>query len=357
MTGIERVVTAMQHKEADRVPTCALFCGACHRIYGCSFDEFSQDGEIAGKAFVESTEVIGHDGNVSLIDLTVEAHDFGQDTQFLKNDTARPNYNNPLVAGPEEYDKVQSIMACKTKGPSGISRMGEMVKTVDILMNETGNERAVVAFVYGPLGTLSMMRGAEKLFYDCIKHPEAVLNAVEVITDVLVDYIKELCKLGPHGICLDTLFASSCIMSKKLWKKMEAPFAKKLAEVTKECGSTFWVHNCGNGVYFDAQCEAMDPIGISYAYVPSDCENFEDMKEKYGDKLVLFGHINPAERLFLGTKTELFEECRKEIQTLGKGGGYIMAPGCEFPPNGSILRAMEMVEAAEYYGTYPLTHS
>jgi uroporphyrinogen decarboxylase len=354
MTGLERVVESLQHKEADRVPTCALFCGACHRVYGCGFDEFSQDGEIAGKAFVQSTEVIGHDGNVLLMDLTVEAHDFGQETQFLRNDTTRPNYNNPLVTGPDDYGKVQPIKACDTKGLSGISRMKEMVKTLDIVMNETGNEKAVVAFVYGPLGTLSMMRGAENLFYDCVKYPEAILEAEEIITEALIDYTKELCKLKPHGVCLDTLFASSCIMSKKLWTKMEAPFAKRISEVAKECGTTFWVHNCGNGVYFDAQCEAMDPIGISYAYVPSDCESFEDMKAKYGDKLVLFGHVNPAERLFLGSKEELLEECKHEMQMLGNDGGYIMAPGCEFPPNGPILRAMEMVEAAELYGRYPL---
>jgi uroporphyrinogen decarboxylase len=300
--------------------------------------------------------VIGHDGNVLLMDLTVEAHDFGQETEFLKNDTTRPNYNNPLVTGPDDYTtKVKPIKACQTKGPSGISRMAEMTKTLDIVMNETGNDKAVVAFVYGPLGILSMMRGAEKLFYDCVKSQDSVNKALEVITDVVIDYIKELCKLKPHGVCLDTLFASQCIMSKKLWNQTEAPFAKRISEVTKEAGTTFWVHNCGNGVYFDAQCEAMDPIGISYAYVPSDCESYEDMKAKYGDKLVLFGHINPAERLFLGTKEELLEECRHEIQMLAKGGGYIQAPGCEFPPNGPILKAMEMVEAVERYGRYPIS--
>lgn len=355
MTGLERVVETLQHKEPDRVPVAPLFCGACHRVYGCRFDEFSMDGEITGKAFVQATDVIGHDGNVTLVDLTLEAHDFGQETQFLHNDTTRPNYNNPLIKDQDGYlTAVKHIQACQTKAEDGISRMAEAIKTLDIIMNETGNEKAVVAFVYGPLGILSMMRGAEKLFFDCVKFQDKVNKAQEVITEVLIDYIKELCKLKPHGVCLDTLFASSCIMSSKLWKSTEAPFAKKISEAAKECGTTFWVHNCGNGVYFDAQCEAMDPIGISYAYVPSDCESYEDMKAKYGDKLVLFGHINPAERLFLGNKEELMEECKNEIQTVGKGGGYIMAPGCEFPPNGPLLKALEMMEAAELYGKYPL---
>ena len=355
MTGLERVVKTLQHEEPDRVPVCTLFCGACHRVYGCRFDEFSMDGEIAGNAFTQATELIDHDGNVLLIDLTVEAHDFGQETQFLHNDTTRPDYDNHLVTGPDDYlTKIKPINACKTKGPGGISRMAEMVKTLDITMNNTGNEKAVVAFIYGPLGTLAMMRGAENLFSDCVRHREKVTKALEVITEGIIDYVRELCKLSPHGVCIDTLFASQCIMSKKMWTEIEGPFAKKIAEFTKAQGTTFWVHNCGNGVYFDAQYEAMEPIGISYAYVPSDCESFEDMKEKWGDKLVLFGHLNPAERLFLGTKEELMAESKHQIEMLGKGGGYIHAPGCEFPPNGSILRAMDMVEAMELYGQYPI---
>ena len=41
-----------------------------------------------------------------------------------------------------------------------------------------------------------MMRGAENLFRDCMKHPEMVIKAEEVITEVLVDYVKAMAKTG-----------------------------------------------------------------------------------------------------------------------------------------------------------------
>ena len=50
------------------------------------------------------------------------------------------------------------------------------------------------------------------------------------------------------------------------------------------------IHNCGNGIYFDAQIEAMRPHAISFLYPPDDCKDFVETKQKYGDKTTLPVH-------------------------------------------------------------------
>jgi uroporphyrinogen decarboxylase len=352
MTGLERTVMAMQGKEADRVPCCPLICYAAHRVYGIRCDEMAMDGELAGKAWVASQQLIGFDAYCCLLDLTLEAHDFGQETEFLLNDVTRPNYNNPMVPDADSYGNVKGIEACVTKGPGGFSRMAEYIKTMDIIMNETGQHAAVVGFIFGTLGLLGMLRGAEKLFFDCVKHFEPVMKAQWVICESLLPYVDKMAKTGVHGICIDTLYSSGGIMSKKLWKKVELETSRKICDQIRKNNTTVWVHNCGNSVYFDAQIEAMDPIGISYAYVPDDCESHADAKKKYGDKITMFGYVHPAERIFLGTKDELMEEIKVECDELKKGGRYILATGCEFPPNGNLNRAMDMMEGAELHGKY-----
>lgn len=353
MTGLERAVTALEGKEADQVPCCPLICYAAHRVYGIRCDEMAMEGELAGKSWVASQELIGFDAYCLLLDLTLEAHDFGQETEFLLNDVTRPNYNNPMVPDADSYGNVKPIEPCVTKGPTGgFSRMAEYIKTLDIIMNETGSHTAVVGFVFGTLGLLGMLRGAEKLFFDCVKNFEPVMKAQNLISDVLVDYIGKIAKTGVHGICLDTLYASGGIMSKKLWKKVEHDTSKKLADAIRAGGSGVWVHNCGNSVYMDAQYEAMDCVGLSYAYVPDDCESHEDAKAKYGDKFLLFGYVHPAERLFLGNKQELLDEIKVECDQLKAGGRYCLAPGCEFPPNANLNMAMTMMEGAALHGKY-----
>lgn len=352
MTGLERTLQAVEGKEPDRVPCCPLICYAAHRVYGIRADEMAMDGEMAGKAWVASQKLFNFDAYCMLLDLTLEAHDFGQETEFLTNEVTRPNYNNPMVPDADSYGNVKPIEACVTKGPGGFSRMAEYIKTLEIVMEETGKDACVVSFVFGTLGLLGMLRGAEKLFFDCVKHYKPVMEAQNIICDVIVDYVKKQAKTGVHGICIDTLYASGGIMSKKLWNKVEKETSGKICDAIREGGSTAWVHNCGNAVYFDAQIEAMDPLGISYAYVPDDCEDFADMKKKYGDKITLFGHVHPSERLFLGTREQLWDEIKFECDTLKAGGKYILAPGCEFPINADLNKAMDMMQGAEIHGKY-----
>ncbi len=288
MTGLERIVHMLQHKEADRVAAGPLVCGASRRVYGCTYAEWAQDGELAGKCMVQAAELVRPDGVLSLVDLSVEAADFGQEVIYPCEDTPHPNYDNPFIKTPDDYLKIQRIDVAKAP------RMQEMIKYCDIMATELAKHTAVMGFVYAPLGILSMMAGAERVFRDCMKNQDYVIKAMEVINEVLIDYIKALCKVGVHAIVLDTLFASQCIMSKKLWRATEFPFAKKLADTVRECGALPIVHNCGNGVYFDIQIEAMAPAAISFAYMPDDCKDDAELKAKYGDKTCLIGYVSPA---------------------------------------------------------------
>ena len=346
MTGLERIGTVLQGGIPDRVPACPLVCGASRRVYGITYDEWSQDAELAAKSMIQAQDLIGFDGILGLVDLSVEAADFGQSMVYPIEDTAHPDYDDPFIKTPDDYAKIERIDVAKAP------RMQHSLKYMKMVSDAKAATTAIMGFVYGPLGILNMMRGAEKLFKDCYKHPEEVIAAEAVITDVLIDYIKEFGKTGVHAIVLDTLFASQSIMSKKMWQKMEAPFVKRMADEIRANGMMVMVHNCGNGIYFDVQIEAMDPVAISFAYPPDDCETMINAKEKWGDKVCLCGYASPAAYAFLGSPEEMKMECKKEIEELGKDGGFVLATGCEYPPNGSLMNAIAMMEAAEEYGRY-----
>lgn len=346
MTSLERIGTVLSGGIPDRVPAAPLVCGAARRVYGATYAEWAQDGELAAKCMVQMHELIGVDGILGLLDLSVEAADFGQKIIYPIEDTPHPDYDQPFITGPDDYAKVERIDVAKAP------RMQEILKYMDIVCNELAKDTAIMGFVYGPMGILSMMRGAENLFKDCYKHPEEVLVAVKVITEVLIDFIRAYAKTGVHAIVFDTLFASQSIMSKKMWKKMEGPYAKIIADEIRANNMMVIVHNCGNGIYFDVQMEAMEPVCISYAEPSDDCKTHAEVKEKWGKKTCLCGYASPATYAFLATPEEMKMECKREIEEMGKDGGFILSTGCEFPPNGSLLNAIAMMEAAELYGKY-----
>jgi len=348
MNGLERVATAMQFKEADRVPAAPLVCGASHRFSGLTYSEWSQCTDIDAmvKGHVDALDYIGHDGVVLLVDLTVEAHAFGCEMKFPEMSTAHPNYDNPFIKNHKEYSKVKRIDPRKTQRTKGVIELAQG------LSKEIGKTHAIVGFVYGSIGVLSMLRGPENFFMDLMEHPAEVMAAVEVVDEVLMDYTKAQLEAGVHCICYDHLYASQSILSKPLWEKFEGESVRKIADYVHKAGALFAFHNCGNGIYFDLSQKYGKPHAISHAYVADDVDSWEDHKAKWGKSITTIGWIPPGPVAMLGTPDEIEEECKAEIEIFGKGGGFILSTGCEYPPNAPLRNAKRIVEASKKYGVY-----
>ena len=219
------------------------------------------------------------------------------------------------------------------------------------LAKETGGEIPIVAFVFGPLGVLSMLRSQQEMYMDMYDDIDAVKEAARQINETLKEYVSALIDTGIHGIMLDTLFASGTIMSKDMWMEAEGELVRELANVIRDKGAMFMVHNCGQNCYFDVQIETMDPCAISFLYPPDDCADFEECKEKYGKDITLIGCVPPPMAV-TATIEEWENECRKQIDLFKKDGGFVLATGCEYPSEADLDKAYAMVSIAKEYGKY-----
>jgi len=260
--------------------------------------------------------------------------------------TAHPDYNHPLIATPDDYERLEAF------DPRKSQRMGMGIELGRILSKKAGIRYPVMGFVFGPLGVLAMMRGAQRLFVDCLKHPEKVKAALDVITEVLIDYARAQCDTGVDAVMLDTLFGSQSGISRELWVEMEGVYAGRIADEIRRCGALVALHNCGTGPYLDLQLESMDPLLVSLADVPDDCRDLADLKARYGARVALAGFI-PTDSLCLESPARIMEMAREQIRIMAPGGGFILAPACEYPPNLELANALAVVRAAELYGGYP----
>jgi uroporphyrinogen decarboxylase len=342
----ERVFTTLQFKEPDRVPVYPIMSGVNRLSVGASYKKWATDADTFVESFCKVVDEVGLDSIVTLIDLSVECDAWGCKIIYPENEAAHPDYDDCLIKDIDDYKKIKKVDYRNSK------RMMMHIEACKKLVERKGHEVPVVAFVYGPLGVLSMMRNQADMYIDIIDDWETVYEACSNVNETLKEYTAALCDTGVDAVMLDTLYASGAIMSKPMWKKMEGGLAKDLAKVIHDKGKAVMIHNCGNNIYFDAQIESMGPVAaISFSQTPDDCNDYAEVKEKWGKTTTLIGCVQP-EMVISATDEEWDAECKRFIDLYAKGGGFVLATGCEYPANSSYDRAKRMVNIAKTYGKY-----
>lgn len=346
MNSLERVNAILNHKEADHVPVYPLVNSISWKYTGITYKEWTLNPEKCAESIIKATDELDLDVVCTLVDLSVEAADWGMEVNYFDNMAAMPT-EDKLIKTVEDYKKVEVI------NPRETERMSKMIQLTKLLADHYKGEKPIVAFVFGPMGILSMMRGMEQLMMDCLRKPgkEYMVEAMDKITDTLIDYCDALIEAGADAIMFDTLFSSKTIMRASMWDKFEGPFVQKLAEHVHGKGVAVMIHNCGDGIYLKEQIERMHPEAVSLLYLSPDSSSMQEMKELYGGVTTFIGHIDPG-YLMVCDEASLREKCREMIDAYKKDGGFILATGCEYPAVLDDHFARVMVEEAKTYGAY-----
>ena len=345
MTSIERMTAALNHQEADRVPVYPIMSGVVRKLVGASYKDWATNADICAESYIKAAEQFDIDCIVTLIDLSVECTAWGQELIYPENEAAHPNYKNCVIKEIDDYYKIKKVDYRTNE------RMMMHIDVCRKLVEAKGKDLPIVAFVFGPMGTLSMLRGQQDMYMDLYDDIDAVKAATREVAETLKDYVAALCDVGVSGIMFDTLFASGSIMKKEMWVDVEGEIMPELAEIVRQKGCLNMIHNCGARIYFDAQIEAIQPAAISFLYPPDDCKDFVECKAKYGDKTTLIGCVSPAS-VVVSSDEEWDAQCREQIDLMAKGGGFVLATGCEYPANSPFDRAQRMIDVAKSYGVY-----
>ncbi len=345
MNSMERVVTAMQNKEPDHVPVYPILSGVTRKLTGATYKDWATKADVCADAFLAAIEKYKLDTVVTLIDLSVECDAWGQELIFHEEDAAHPDYSKQVISDIEDYSKIKYV-DYKTS-----ERMMMHIEVIKRIAAKVKGQLPIAAFVFGPLGTLSMLRNQADMYLDVYDDPDALKEASHEVALTLKDYAEALIDAGADAIMWDTLFASGTIMGRDMWLDLEGDDMRMLSAAVREKGGMNMVHNCGQRFYCSAQLETMQPVATSFLYPADDCADFAELKEKYGKKTLLVGAVTPANAVF-GTDEEWERQCKDQIDIFAKDGGFMLATGCEYPSGADFHRAEMMLEIARTYGKY-----
>jgi len=85
-----------------------------------------------------------------------------------------------------------------------------------------------------------------------------------------------------------------------------------------------------------------------------ELDSFTDIfnaKKVLGDRMAIMGDV-PSTLTAGDSKQEVLDYCKRLIEEVGKGGGFILSSGCSIPNNARPENIAAMTEAVEEWGSY-----
>lgn len=370
MTSRERVLTALDHKQPDRVP---LDLGATQT--GISVESYDKLKRLLGiSTETRVSNVIMQLAEVEEDVLQRFQIDFRHllpqppstwtlkiepDNSFL--DEWGCKWRRP--PGSHYYDLARSPLAMATiddlanfpwPDPDDPGRVSGMTERLEYLRDHTGC--ALEAGLLGPYETCWMLRGLEQWFYDMMVDPEFASALFDRVVDVLEGmHTRFLEVAGPY---LDVVMLwddfgcqDNLLISPKLFRDLIKPReARLIAAIKSRTNARMAIHSCG-AVYsilpdfVEIGIEIINPVQVSAVGMDP-----VRLKKHFGQALSFWGGIDTQHTLPFGTPLEVASEVRQRVAQLGRDGGYILASvhniQADVPPGNVIA----MFDAALEYG-------
>jgi uroporphyrinogen decarboxylase len=83
-----------------------------------------------------------------------------------------------------------------------------------------------------------------------------------------------------------------------------------------------------------------------------ECNDLARLKQEYGRHLAFWGSIGVQSNLPFGTPADVRDEVRERMDTIGRGGGLVIAPSHVVPPEAPWENVLAFFDAVDEFGGY-----
>ncbi|MFW9865719.1 MAG: uroporphyrinogen decarboxylase family protein [Candidatus Thorarchaeota archaeon] len=154
-------------------------------------------------------------------------------------------------------------------------------------------------------------------------------------------------------LCDDTALKNTTMINPKDHRELVIPAYKKIIHEIRKAGKYAVFHSDGfTEPYFEGLIEA-GFNGVE-SLEPMAGMDLKHLKETYGEKLCLIGNIDVSHLLPFGKEQEVVNTVKKCIQDAAVDGGYILSPCTDLTNSCKVENVLTMVSAAKKYGNYPI---
>jgi uroporphyrinogen decarboxylase len=242
--------------------------------------------------------------------------------------------------------------------PSRIAHVGETARR---LAEE--NQFAIMAtpWLLFPFERAHAMQGMEPYLLNMAMDPDFARAMLEKIAD----YCKQLMghfldELGDNVDIIkigdDLGTQNSLLISPKMYRDILKPIhADFISFIKSRTKAKILFHSCGDVAplipdFIDIGVDILNPIQTSTGSI----SDLPSLKKQFGKNMVFCGGIDSHRILPFGSVDEVRQEVRRVMQALGPGGGCMIGAVHTVMNDVPPENILAMVDAVEEFGRYPL---
>ena len=323
MNGLQRTMDFLEGRVVDRPPFHPILMRFAAKYSGVNYRDFCLNYMDKCSTNLRCAADFSYDWVNVMSDPYAEAVSFGTRINYPLN--SLPVVESLLINEIQDIDKLKPLII--TDHPRLVSRIDEIRNYKRLV----GDSQFICGWVEGPLAEYCDLRDLSAACLDFYEHPEALLKALEIITESALIFMEAQIKAGAH--CIGIGDAVCSLISPDLYSEYVFPFEKALINHAHSLGAKVKLHICGNTT-------AILPDMIRTGADIVDVDHLVGSMEKFLPLLsanqVFSGNSDPVSVIQNGTHAQVVASVHTCF-TDTKGRGIVSA-GCEITPETTVER-------------------
>jgi uroporphyrinogen decarboxylase len=340
MTSLERVLTAISHKEPDKVPLFLLLS-----LYGAKelqipIKEYFSNPQNILEAQLRMRKKYRNDCLYSFFYAPIEIEAWGGEVVFF--DDGPPNSGEPFINDIEMINNLKAPIINESKG------LKRVLEATQLLKNEVGNDAPIIGVVMSPFSVPVMQMGFQKYIEILYNRRDLFDKLMKINEEFCVQWANAQLAAGATAICYFDPLASPQMVERELYLETGNKVAARTISKINGPTATHLASAITTPVIDDIIKTGTAVLGFSAN------DNLIEIKEATKNKICLLGNFNAVEMVNWNAK-KIEDEIKNIISKAGVGGGLILSDNHgEIPFQVPENVLLEISEAVNNFGQYPL---
>lgn len=344
-TPLERVKSVFRREQpVDRVPIFELMTHPNTingilpgKTYEDLVEELDIDCVVAptpSKMF--SKELIGYQGNMPIFKT-----EWGETRMDTRESVAIP-IDHPI----KTYQDWERYQIPDPEKPGRLDELKSLTKRFK-------GKRAIGANIHDSLNYPEYLFGLERLLMNLILEPDWVREVITACSKHTVRMAELVVEAGADFVILSDDFGGKHgpLMSIRHFKEFFFEGIESVVQAAKNKGAFVMKHSDGNVTsllpsFIEAGIDAFHPSD------PSAGMDILEVKQRFGEKLAVFGGVDTGDPLSNWPVEQLVGEVRRRIVQLAPGGGWAISSSNSIHSSVKPENYHAMVTATKIYGNY-----